>query len=591
MEAFTYDGTPLYPCQYDAAVAADQRAAKLQKADGTLPLPARPAALLAEGRLSELTKPPMPPATVNEPTRTTTPHPNGNSKKGGVALHVMNDHILERVHDPYHGGLAPIRPSPGGADLQTTRFVGDDGAVLLIVTYVRMESEAWKADDQHVGAAVGGAVHRAATRADGTDNAVTSGDPTGGVYVNVGATVLPQHQHTAALPRGSTWLSSVASDKTDLFAAARRRLMASVQPPDAAAATECESNLCAYELARFEEIRKNQALLAQLGLGTDVSDSRLYERLRYMVPYRHINSREPPVRTMTAAVARVMAAGAHAVRVATPEVYEAWWAPIEAAPIVAPALLHPSPAMQRGECGGDDEWAVAEGLPAPADDATMPFGHLAARVGGIPDECCQRRLRMAWQGVSNIHVDPVDAWRRFGVPIVYVPHISPAARTHRRYRSSHSLPSSDLIWCEGRRGGRSVRIVTCTHGWVCIVHAHYESQLHSGSMQAHPQTGAVIDPDTQRPYLEAQLVPGVELLRAVCYSLARVDAWCVAVQAAYESRGDGTAMRTAAQEALLCEVYEALDAPLDERFRMLHPWLPRKADDAHSAPWGPRPEY
>ena len=35
------------------------------------------------------------------------------------------------------------------------------------------------------------------------------------------------------------------------------------------------------------------------------------------------------------------------------------------------------------------------------------------------------------------------------------------------------------------------------------------------------------------PYLEAQLVPGVELLRAVCYSLARVDAWCMAVQAGY----------------------------------------------------------
>ena len=65
----------------------------------------------------------------------------------------------------------------------------------------------------------------------------------------------------------------------------------------------------------------------------------------------------------------------------------------------------------------------------------------------------------------------------------------------------------------------------------------------------------------------------------------------MAVQAGYNVRGDGSEVRTAAQEALLREVYEAFDAPLDERFRMLHPWLPRKADDAHSSAWGPRPVY
>jgi hypothetical protein len=42
---------------------------------------------------------------------------------------------------------------------------------------------------------------------------------------------------------------------------------------------------------------------------------------------------------------------------------------------------------------------------------------------------------------------------------------------------------------------------------------------------------------------------------------------------------------TERQTALLREVHEALDAPLDERFRMLHPWLEKKADDAC---WGPR---
>jgi len=43
----------------------------------------------------------------------------------------------------------------------------------------------------------------------------------------------------------------------------------------------------------------------------------------------HKNCREPTVQRMAAAVARVMAAGAHAVREScTPHVYEAWWEPI-----------------------------------------------------------------------------------------------------------------------------------------------------------------------------------------------------------------------------------------------------------------------
>ena len=89
-------------------------------------------------------------------------------------------------------------------------------------------------------------------------------------------------------------------------------------------------------------------------------------------------------------------------------------------------------------------------------------------------------------------------------------------------------------------------------------------------------------------------MPGVELLRGVCYSLARVDGWCMDVQAAYEVRGDGSGTRTAAQSALLEEVYRALDAPLDERFRSLHPWLARKREGSGSLVvqrFGERPTY
>ena len=297
---------------------------------------------------------------------------------------------------------------------------------------------------------------------------------------------------------------------------------------------------------------------------------------------------------MSAAVGRVMAAAAQMVKTAARRVYDAWWSPVEAAPVVAPALIYPSPAMQRGETVDEwvqwDEWALP---------ASTPTQHLASRVSGIPDGATQARCEKAWRGVSNGHWDPVDAWRGYGSPITYVPRISAQARRHRRYRSSHPLPSSDLIWCEGQGGGRSVRIVTCVDGWVCIVNAHYESCMHGGSLPVGI-SGAVLRPagelDSGRPYLERELVPGVELLRAVCYSLARVDAWCMSVQAGYDVRGDGSGKLTAAQEALLLEVYEALDAPLDERYRRLHRWLPRKPDDMHAGPcgpygpWGPRPE-
>ena len=63
------------------------------------------------------------------------------------------------------------------------------------------------------------------------------------------------------------------------------------------------------------------------------------------------------------------------------------------------------------------------------------------------------------------------------------------------------------------------------------------------------------------------------------------------MQAAYEARGRQGEAHAARQEALLREVYEALDAPLDERFRMLHPWLEQKGDDDYSEPWGPRGEW
>jgi hypothetical protein len=119
------------------------------------------------------------------------------------------------------------------------------------------------------------------------------------------------------------------------------------------------------------------------------------------------------------------------------------------------------------------------------------------------------------------------------------------------------------------------------------VFTHYNEFLHGGVYPVGP-CGEVIDPSTQRPYLEKYLTPGVELLRLVLYSMVWVDDFCVAVQAEYEARADGSGEMCEAQREHLVDVYKSLDAPLDERFRMLHPWLDPRDDNPHSAPFGRR---
>lgn len=521
LEAFTHDGTPLHTRrlrdaagQEDAKLAAAIREMKRRKADGTwFGQPARAAAKATSGKLCPDRKPrfhPVPAAVVNDPKHCSTPHPNDLKKKrkcGDWVAHesliVMNDDLLEGVTTPSYefGGLgsSPIMPLASGPDLQVVRVMSEDGKrILLTVVYVRMKgkdgspSPYWRLTDAELDAAIESTVQRVETRPDGTDNAITSTSPSGGVYVDTGATDLPQATPTDTLPRGSRVVRSLSDDSSPHFLRERTRLLEQVRCPSvarahtAAAATsgaaasdddamsddgDAASNaasLSAYECKRLENIRNNAAeldargLRDALGLAADATERDVHHRLAYMAPYRHMNGREQAVREVAAATARAMAAGAEAVRACAPEVYDAWWAPIEAAPVVAPAFIYPSPAMQRGEVA--EEWAAPDCLPAAGDVATCPTQHLASRVSGIPDDADASQIRRAWCGVSNAHYDPIDAWRKFGVPIVYVPRISDAARRNRRYVKSHPLPSSDLVWCEGKRGGRAFRIRTCTDG-------------------------------------------------------------------------------------------------------------------------------
>ena len=163
-----------------------------------------------------------------------------------------------------------------------------------------------------------------------------------------------------------------------------------------------------------------------------------------------------------------------------------------------------------------------------ADDAALPTGHLASRVSGAPDGADEALRMLVACGVSNMHVDRADAPRACGVPIVYVPQVSDAALGHPKYRASRPLPSSDLVLAEngcepGDGGGRFVRVVTCVAGWACIVLAHYECQLHGG---VYPTgTNGKLVCEAGRPHLVPLLVPGVELLRCVCYQMARVGGY------------------------------------------------------------------
>ena len=341
---------------------------------------------------------------------------------------------------------------------------------------------------------------------------------------------------------------------------------------------------------------------------------------KFLTPYRHVNGTLPEVQDICEANAPIMGAAARIVRTHLPEVYDSMWAPIRAAPVSALTSVYPTPAQQQHRAAGRREWDVRDALPAKAaaaaaaaaggGDAAFPTSHIASRVSGAADNAGTAFRRLVARGVSNLHTDPVDAPRRRGVPIVYVSQVSEAARLHPDYDPRRPLPSSDLVLaehgCEGGEGpGRFVRVVTCVDGWACIVIAHYERQLHGGVYPVGA-CGKVVD-EAGEPHLAEQLVNGVELLRCVCYGLASVDDFHFAMQTAYDdlatggdddddddaqSGGGGAAQQpNKEQKELVRELYLAYAPPLDERLRMLHPWLTPKEDSKASEPFGLRSRW
>ena len=608
VEAFTYDGRPLAPLcllrrdgEPDEAAVAQHRDDLCRKADGTSA--ARPLrAAAATARPHE--------AVVNAAEARSVPHPAGGLENG-APQHVLHERLMSLVK---RAGGREVAGPISGADIEITRIDGGGDAAgepLAHILYVKEDSTEWRCCRDAADEAVQATVRRALDRPEGADNSALKSDVSSGTYVNHGPTVLWQHMPTAALPSGSLSVRSLVRAAKATLAAAARRLAAAVGGCDADAdacagagadaSPDADAALSEYEHTRLRNIGEGETFLRSLGLDPPDLAGNTHHRKRFGAPYRHANGREEAVQRVCEANAPIMGATARILRRHLPEVYEALWAPVCAARVVAPITVYPTPPQQQGRARR--EWEVwrewdagparegdgAGGVAGGVAEAALPLGHMASRTSGLPEREKPGQRAAVALGVSNLHVDRVDSRRRHGVPIVYWPRISRAARQRC---GSHPLPSSDLVLCENgcserEGGGRTVRIRTCVPGYVCIVLAHYERCLHGGVYPCG-HDGSVVDQTTGRPHLERALVPGVELLRLVLYQLARVDDFCFAVQAEYEARGDGSGGESEAQRRLVREVYGALDAPLDERFRMLHPWLVPKDDDAHSAPFGPR---
>ena len=619
VEARTYDGKPLIEHHLfdrhgavDLAAREKDRASKRLRSDGAGPPPAREAAIRGDNarRASSHGAASATAASQRQPVADamarSLPHPSGNLENG-KPQHVLPESLMVAVQRA-HGRT--LRPRANGPDVQHVVIRAepdarvDSGEPVADIFYVRATSAEWESPSvaAATAAAIDGTVQRALSRGSGgggNDNADVASDPSGGAYVNHGATVLWQHLRSRSV-RALVDASSAA------FKQRLAQLIALVSPERGAEAAAKlaaeEEDLVDYERARNATKAANEEA-ARAAAGFEPSDliSRHVYGKRYGAPYRHQNGTRPEVQRLCEANAVVMGAAARVVAKHAPEVMEALWAPVRAAPVVAPMTVYPTPTQQQGRA--QREWDVRDGLPADGDDAAFPTGHLASRAGGLPDRA--RDLSQPEQtgilltlmacGVSNLHIDRADSPRTFGVPIVYVPRISDAARADPRYDPRHPCPSTDIVIAENgcsaaEGGGRVVRVVTCVEGWVCIAFAHYERCLHGGVYPTGP-CGGIVDPASGRPYLEQQLVPGVELLRCVLYQMARVDDFNFAVQAEYETRADGSGSSepNERQRALLLDVYLSLNAPLDERLAMLHPWLPQKEQGPESEkPFGDR---
>jgi hypothetical protein len=356
-----------------------------------------------------------------------------------------------------------VQPRKAGADVQVFSVENDTRTAappLAHIVYARMQSSSWGLGGAPVTAAMRGTIRRTLSRGaghGGDDNSTMASDPSGGAYVNAGTTHL--HQPTSVsiktLARASLTVPDFEAKVDALRVASGAGHARRARAPSGDSASS-SNDLCEYERKRVAAVAANAQVMHALGLGPNGAHpgARAYD-----APYRHKNGRNRDVQELCDTTALVMGAAARVIRRALPTVYNDMWAPTRAAPTVGMAYVYPTPAQQQGDAHGSQrrEWDVRDDTEGGDGAAAIPTGHVAVRVSGLADGAGEEQRRLVALGISNSHIDRVDAPRRGGVPIVYVPQVSAAVRAARAHGSKPTTV------CSQHASGPAPPHPPCTH--------------------------------------------------------------------------------------------------------------------------------
>jgi len=173
----------------------------------------------------------------------------------------------------------------------------------------------------------------------------------------------------------------------------------------------------------------------------------------------------------------------------------------------------------------------------PSAGPFLDVHQIGLRLAGYPlrFKDSRRVVANAKLTLCALHVDSGDAPRAFGSPLVYGCLREEGVRCDAR----RPMRSSDLVVFEAPKGGRCVRIQTASLHHLCVVIFSSDRRLHCN-----------VWPDS----LEADVTPGLALLRMVPYSLKEIDDF-------------GTAIEE--EPALMAEVEAKLGPELLDRWRRI----------------------
>jgi len=174
----------------------------------------------------------------------------------------------------------------------------------------------------------------------------------------------------------------------------------------------------------------------------------------------------------------------------------------------------------------DPQWppaAAQSGTDSGADGSYIPAHQVFVRFtpAGEPVE----------NTTCMLHTDKKDAKRRYGAPLVYVPHRSDATAPYAKAQERTALSAADLMVFERPDGGRAVRVRTCVEGFMVVAIFRSDTQLHGNVYPDDPGDGPQTWPEN------------LALLRVIPFSAEAGDEYVKLVRR-YVARG--AALQTSA---------------------------------------------